>query len=255
LAEFDSYPAGTPSWVDLSTPDPAKAESFYGGLFGWEVKEQGPEAGGYAMFTKSGKNVAGIGPVMGEGQPTVWTTYVTVDDADATIAKAKEAGGVVFVEPMDVLDVGRMAVFSDPTGAVIAIWQPKTHQGAQLANEADTFCWNELRTRDADKAKSFYAHVFGWGATSEDFEGMSYTMWQRGDAPVGGMVELPLHTPSDIAPHWLVYFAVDDCDATVSKATSTGAQVTSPPTDTSAGRMATLQDPSGAAFAVIKPPS
>lgn len=255
MAEFESYEPGTPSWVDLTTADPDKAKSFYTQLFGWEVAEQGPEAGGYAMFTKSGKNVAGLGPVMDQGHPTVWTTYVSVEDADAVIAKAKEAGGVAFVEPMDVLDVGRMAIFADSTGAVIAVWQPRQHRGAQLANETGTLIWNELHTRDAEKAESFYAHVFGWGSQAEDFGGMKYTMWQRGDAPVGGMVEMDPQTSGEVPPHWLVYFAVDDCDATVSKASSSGATVVSPAVDSPAGRMATLLDPGGATFAVIKPAS
>src|SRR5580692_1107117 len=104
MATFDSYKPGQPSWVDLSTSDADASKRFYPGLFGWEVLEFGPEAGGYAMFTLGGKNVAGVGPIMMDGQPTAWTTYVNVPDADESIAKVKAAGGMVFVEPMDVLD-------------------------------------------------------------------------------------------------------------------------------------------------------
>src|SRR5579863_2756100 len=124
MPEFDSYPAGTPSWVDLATPDMKKSQSFYSAIFGWEVKDLGPETGGYAMFTKNAKQVAGVGPVLAEGQSSAWTTYVCVEDSDSTLASVKRAGGNAILKPMDILDVGRMTVFADPAGAVIATWQP-----------------------------------------------------------------------------------------------------------------------------------
>ena len=98
--------------------------------------------------------MAGAATIMMEGQPPAWTTYVSVEDADASIDKVKAAGGTVFVEPMDVLDVGRMAVFADPTGAAAAVWQPRRHIGAGLVNEPGALAWNELTTRDTAAAKS-----------------------------------------------------------------------------------------------------
>ncbi|HEY7622680.1 MAG TPA: VOC family protein, partial [Solirubrobacteraceae bacterium] len=111
MSERTSYEPGTPSWVDLSTPDVDASARFYGGLFGWEVEAAGPpeETGGYAMFKLRGRNVAGVGPIMQEGQPPVWSTYVSTDDADGAVARAQEAGGSVVVEPMQVMDAGRMA--------------------------------------------------------------------------------------------------------------------------------------------------
>ena len=119
-----------------SSPDVDAAVAFYGGLFGWVAPELPPEAGGYRMFEKDGIPVAGCGPIMMEGQPSAWTTYVSVADADATMARVTGAGGVIFVPPMDVLEAGRMAVFADTTGAACAVWQPKEHPGAGLVNEA-----------------------------------------------------------------------------------------------------------------------
>jgi uncharacterized protein len=252
MPKFDTYPAGTPSWVDLSSSDPAAAKGFYTELLGWTVDELGPEAGGYAMFQKGGLNVAGVGPIMGEGQPSAWMTYVTTDDADASVAAAKAAGATVLVEPMDVLDVGRMAVFADPAGGVIAVWQPKAHHGAQLANEPGTLCWNELQTRDEDAAKAFYAAVFGWGAETSDMGDMRYTEWKRGDDSVGGMLPMPAEVPAQVPPYWLAYFAVDDADATVEAAGKLGGATVVPATDIPPGRFAVLSDPSGATFAVIK---
>jgi predicted enzyme related to lactoylglutathione lyase len=252
MAEFSSYPPGTPSWVDLSTPDVPGAQAFYGRLFGWEVGDTGPEGGGYAMFLLRGKYVAGVGPLAMEGQPTAWTTYVCTDDADATVAKVKAAGGTVFVEPMDVLDVGRMAVFADSTGAALAVWQPRAHQGAQLANEPGAFCWNELQTRDTEAAKAFYRAVFGWDAHSSDAPGMAYTEWKRGDDTIGGMMDMPADVPPQVPPYWLTYFAVDDCDGTVAKAAELGGATLVAPMDIPPGRFAVLTDPSGAVFGVIQ---
>ncbi len=161
------YAPGTPSWVELSSPDTDAAAEFYGGLMGWSATEPGPaETGGYRMFQQDGKNIGGLMGHMQEGQPTAWATYVSVADADETAAKVKAAGGTAVVEPMDVMDIGRMAFFADPTGAVFGIWQPKTFTGADLVNEPGSLCWNEVLTRDADADKAFYPAVFGWVAAS-----------------------------------------------------------------------------------------
>jgi predicted enzyme related to lactoylglutathione lyase len=252
MPEFDSYPANTPSWVDLSAPDAEKSRSFYTSLFDWDVQETGPEAGGYAMFTKNGKLVAGLGPAMSPDQPSAWMTYVNVTDADATFGKAMKAGGTQIVEPMDVMDVGRMAIFADTTGAVIGLWQAGSHKGAELANESGAFCWNELQTRDIDKAKEFYNDVFGWGAETSEMGDMAYTEWKRGDTSIGGMMQMPAEVPSQMPAYWLVYFGVDDTDASVEKANKLGAVTHVEPVDIPAGRFAVLGDPSGAGFGIIK---
>jgi len=252
MAEFIEYEPGTPSWVDVSTSDLGASGAFYSKLFGWEAEDQGADAGHYTMFRMRGLNVAGMGQRMDENQPPAWTTYVTVRDADATVAKVREAGGAVFMEPMDVLDVGRMAVLADPTGAVFALWQPRAHQGAQLANEPDTFCWNELNTRDTAAAIPFYEAVFGWTAETNQMGPMTYTEWKVDGRTVAGMMDMPPDVPAEVPAHWLVYFAVSDCDATVANATSLGATTFMPPTDIPPGRFAVLGDPQGAVFAVIK---
>jgi len=252
VVEFQSYLPGTPSWVDLSSPDLAGAKAFYGALFGWEATEGSPEVGGYCMFRKGAKNVAGLGPVMDERQTPAWMTYVSVHSVDATLAKVTAAGGTVLVEPLDVLDVGRMAVLIDPTGAALALWQPRSHRGADLANEPGAFTWNELQTRDTETAKSFYQAVFDWGASTRHDGPVVYTEWKRGDDSVGGMMEMPAEVPPQIPAYWLVYFAVDDCEATVATATRLGGAALVAPMDVAPGRFAVLSDPTGAVFSVIK---
>jgi uncharacterized protein len=252
------YAPGTPSWVELSSPDADASASFYGQLLGWGTTEPGPvdQTGGYRMFQQDGQSVGGLMGHMQEGQPTVWATYISVADADAIAEKVKAAGGSVMVEPMDVMDIGRMAVFTDPTGAVFGVWQPKSFKGADLVNEPNSLCWNEVLTRDADAGKAFYPAVFGWDARRPQFEGApdSYTVWELDGSPVGGMMEMNDEWfPAEIPPHWSVCFAVADADATVAKARELGATITNEPMDMPIGRFAGLVDPQGASFTIMQP--
>jgi uncharacterized protein len=252
--EVERYDDGIPSWVDLGSPDLAKSRAFYSGLLGWETPEGPAEAGGYTVCLLRGKTVAGLGPKMNADMPTVWLTYVNVDDADATVAKVSANGGTVFMPPMDVMDVGRMAIFADPVGAVIGLWQPKSHLGAQLVNEPGALCWNELITTDLNASKAFYKAVFGWDASDMGPEGAPpvYTEWKLGERSVGGMMLKHGDMPADMPPNWGVYFAVDDTDVTVAKAQELGGTVAVPPTDIEPGRFAVLVDDVGAVFNVLK---
>ncbi len=250
------YAPGTPSWVELASPDTDAAAAFYRELMGWSATEPGPqETGGYRMFQQDGKNVAGLMSKMQPEQPTAWATYISVADADETAEKVKAAGGSVLVAPMDVMDIGRMAFFIDPTGAVFGVWQPKTFAGADLVNEPVSLCWNEVMTRDADADKAFYTAVFGWHAGRPGFEGApdSYTVWELSGKPVGGMMQMSDEMfPPQVPSHWGVCFAVADCDATVAKARDLGATVTVEPVDMPIGRFAGLIDPQGASFTVMQ---
>jgi uncharacterized protein len=254
------YAPGTPSWVELSTPDADASAAFYGAVMGWEATEAGPEqeTGGYRMFQQDGKNVGGLMRHMRAGQPTVWATYVSVADADETADKVKAAGGSVALEPMDVLDIGRMAFFADPTGAVFGVWQPKTFTGADLVNEPNSLCWNEVLTRDAEADEAFYPAVFDWVAGRPQFDNApeGYTVWELDGKPVGGMMQITdEYFPPEVPSHWSVCFAVADCDATVAKARELGATLTMEPMDTPIGRFAGLIDPQGASFTVMQAPA
>jgi predicted enzyme related to lactoylglutathione lyase len=250
-----AYEPGTPSWTDLMTPDPAAAKVFYTSLFGWDYVDEdtGMPDNPYIMASKNGKSVAGMGRQFDEekaqGIPPHWNTYVTVSDVDAATAKAKGLGASAFMEPMDVMDAGRMAVLADPAGAVFSLWQAKQHIGAELVNEHGTLTWNELITPDVDAAAKFYGDLFGWKAQTDDVGGgMMYTAFMLGDRTIGGAMKPPM---DGIPPNWGVYFAVDDTDATVATATKGGASVIMEPNDIPPGRMAVLTDPQGAVFSVL----
>ncbi|HEX7293500.1 MAG TPA: VOC family protein, partial [Solirubrobacterales bacterium] len=238
----------------LTTPDVEAAAEFYGALFGWEVPElaNSAEMGGYRRAKKGGKDVAGVYPLMEEGQPPAWATYVSVSDAAATAALIKENGGSVIVEPMDI-GMGHMAVFADPSGAVFGLWQPVTFAGAELVNEPGAFCWAELNTRDLDTARPFYGDVFGWTFEEKDMgDAGSYTTIDLSGDPVGGILNMTERgVPEQVPAHWQVYFAVEDTDATVEKAKAGGGNVMVEPIDIPIGRFSILVDPHGASFGVI----
>ena len=254
MSERTSYAPGTPCWIDLGTPDQDAAAEFYSALFGWSVEadENAEQTGGYRVAMLKDKAIGGVMKLMQEGQPPAWSSYICVEDADATVAKAREAGGAVVVEPMDVLDYGRMAFLTDPTGAFIGLWQPGRNIGAGLVNEPGALAWNELGTRDVAAAKAFYGAVFGWGFEDVDMGEMgAYTSIKLGDRSVGGMVDITGRMPDEVPANWLVYFAVDDPDASVEKVRELGGSVAFGPIDSLAGRLAMVTDPWGAAFAVV----
>jgi predicted enzyme related to lactoylglutathione lyase len=267
MSKMTSYAPGTPCWVDLAVTDVLDSAVFYGDLLGWEVPEQphGAEMGGYRRAQLDGDDVAGVMPIQQEGQPQAWSTYVAVEDAAATTAKVKEAGGNVIFEPMDVMDLGKMAGFSDPGGAFIGIWEPGTFAGATRVNEAGAICWNELGTRDPQGAKAFYNAVFGWTVAEHDMQRTEgeggpdkYIEFLRGGDghSIGGMMDITGFLPDQVPAHWLVYFGVADADAAVEKVKAAGGAVNFGPVTIPAGRFAVVSEPNApsAVFAVIAQP-
>jgi len=250
------WPDGTPCWVDLGTNDIAKAISFYSSQFGWDVQQGGPEMGGYSMAQLDGRNVAGIGPLMGPpGVPSAWSAYFGSHDVDATAAKVKSAGGQLLMEPMDVMDAGRMLVAADTTGATFGVWQAGKHTGAQVANVPGAFTWCEHMSSDFEGAKAFYAAVFGYEYGDMSSDGFSYaTLLINGQQVVGGIGAYPGGSDNPHQAFWGVYFGTTDTDKAVELATSHGGQVVRPATDSPYGRMAIVADNQGAVFSLISTP-
>ena len=252
------YVTGAPNWLDLGTPDIDGATSFYGGLFGWEFRPGPPEAGGYGFFQLEGRTAAAgmqTGPDQG---PPSWTVYFQTPDADATAKAAEQAHGSVLMQPMDVMDQGRMAILADKAGVPFGIWQPGRNKGLDVTQVPGTLCWVELYTADLPMAAYFYRATLGLETYAVDFPGGTYTTvlpdGQSEDSMFGGIVPLaddPLEAKE--GAYWMPYFEVADTDATVAKAQELGGRVRLPATTVpGVGRVAKLADPYGARFAVIK---
>jgi uncharacterized protein len=254
MPEYREHNPGTFCWNEVATTDPAAAKKFYSGLFGWTVKDYDMGPGGvYHMMQLRGLDVTGLYRLRDEqskqGVPAHWMSYVLVDSVDEGAKRAASIGGNVMGGPMDVGDFGRMAVVVDPTGAAFALWQARKKDGVRLANEPGAPCWNELITKNADAATTFYGKLFGWTAKAGD---QGYIHFAKGEQPVGGMLQIrPEMGP--LPSHWLTYFAVEDADRTVAKARQLGGKVMAELRDLpNVGRFAVLQDPQGPAFGVIK---
>jgi len=246
----DGYPEGVPSWADLATSDLEGAKNFYAKLFGWEFYNGGTDEMPYIMATKNGLAAAGIGVLMNENTPSVWSTYFAVDDADATVEKIKQSGGTIVMECMDIFDSGRMAFAADPTGAVFGIWQAREHTGAGIVNEHGALNWNELLSDNLDSAFEFYAAVFGHSFETAEMPNGPYTSISAGDRVVAGAMPKPM---PEIPNYWGVYFAVDDAPAAIATATSNGGQTTYGPMEIpDVGTFGGLVDPYGAHFTVIQ---
>jgi predicted enzyme related to lactoylglutathione lyase len=243
---------GVPNWVDLATADLADATRFYSELFGWTADVSGDDFGGYTTFLLNGLPVAGAGPLFGEGQPTAWSTYFAADDADAVAARVEAAGGKVLVAPFDVMDQGRMAAFLDPAGAPFSVWEAGMMRGAEVFNLPGALTWNELNTRDLDGSMAFYSAVFGWNFRNSAMDGLPYVVAKVAETPVCGLQPMiGDEWPTDMSPHWMVYFAVHDCDISAQHARALGGAVLQPPTSLPIGRYAVLTDPQGGMFAVL----
>ncbi len=238
-------------WAELSTSDGPGAKAFYTSLFGWEAVDNpmGPDMV-YTMLNLNGQSAGALYQDNSGKTPPHWETYVSVDDVEAAAARAKELGGTILAEPMDVMEFGRMAVVQDPTGAVFCMWQPKQHIGYTVINEPGSVCWNELYTRDTAAAATFYSGLFGYGAKQSEMP-MPYTELQLDGKSIAGMMNLgPEH--EGVPPHWNIYFTVANCDETYAKATQLGATTLMPPMDVpGVGKMAMMRDPQGAVFAFV----
>ncbi|HEX2467930.1 MAG TPA: VOC family protein [Solirubrobacterales bacterium] len=273
MPERDGYIPGVPCWIDTSQPDPEAALDFYSGLFGWEFESVMPEGsdGKYFIGRLRGGDVAAVGSIP-EPMPPVamWNTYIWVETADETAAKVRDSGGGVAMEPFDIPGSGRMAVFTDPEGALFCAWQAKGHKGARIVNEHGSLNFNGLNTRDVEGAKSFYGTVFGWETLALPGGFQAWKLPGYGDhlerndpglrervAEMGGpegfidvvasINPIPDDQP-DTPAHWGVTFAADDADATAEKAGELGGTVVAGPFDAPWVRMAVINDPQGATF-------
>ena len=256
--EVTSYRQGQPAWADLVTADVGWMIKFYHAVFGWEDRPQ-PTAGGpdYHMQLLDGVPVAAISRQPPEesrnGVPPYWNVFLAVDDVDAVAAATPAAGGEVLMPPANVMDAGRLAVLADPTGARLGLWQARNHPGAGRIHEPGAMSWSELQTHDPDRAAAFLHELLGVEATPRDgAEGSAgrspYLLLSVDGEPVGGISRIPQYR----SPSWVQYFEVADIDEAIAAATAQGGNVLAAPAEEAHGRFATVQDPQGAVFGIIR---
>jgi predicted enzyme related to lactoylglutathione lyase len=245
-----NHPNGSPCWVDIGVPDLRRATDFYTALFGWEINEGPPETGGYSMCLLDGAPVAALSPSQDpDAEAFSWTVYFAADDATATAKLIGDNGGTVVAGPMDIMGQGRVALAEDPSGARFGLWQGQAHTGAQTFGEPDSMCWTELSAPDSESARAFYSAALERPVEDMGVPGFDYATVKVGDDDVAGVWGVP-GEPA----HWTIYFAVDDADAAVARATAAGGSVVREAQDSPYGRFAIVADPFGAALAVMKLP-
>lgn len=255
--ENTNHPHGVFCWSELCTHNWAEGKHFYTELFGWGSDDQliGDDLY-YTMLQKQDDDIVAMYQMPEDqnksGVPSHWLAYIAVDDIDNVAEKAKQLGAEIIVGPHDVMDAGRMVLLNEPGGALFALWQGNKHKGCQRLNELNTPYWYELASRNSAKSRNFYCLLLGWESETKPMEGMDYTLFKVAGKPIAGMIEMTQEWPDDIPAHWMIYFAVADCDDTAIKAQQLGGEVCVPPTDIpEVGRFSVITDPQGAVFSIM----
>ena len=259
MAERAEYPPGTFSWVECATSDLDGATAFYENLFGWQhVDSPIDETNVYRMFQLGGKAVAAAFAQRDEershGIPPHWNNYVTVASVDDTAARVNTLGGNLLMDPFDVFDAGRMVAFSDPTGAILSLWEPRSSIGAERVNDPGSLTWNELSTSDVDKAKSFYSELFGWTHEDHGDDANQYTVIQNQGRMNGGIRPLgDEERRRGVPPNWMPYFTTTDIEQSIANIGELGGQVmVGPISPIGPSRIAVAADPQHAVFALFE---
>ncbi|RKH65637.1 VOC family protein [Corallococcus interemptor] len=252
MPAMTKHAAGTVSWVDLMAWDLPKAQDFYGALFGWTFQEGSKENGHYTMAFKGAHPVAALMPRPSDAPfPPIWNTYFAVESVDRSVARLKELGGKVMMEPMDVMDAGRMAFCTDNTGAPFGFWQPNQFHGSGLVNEPGAMAWFEGKTHDGAKAVAFYKDLFGMTADKMPDDRMQYWVLKKDGSEAAGVMQLDDKTSANVPAHWMITFSVANTDEAATTVSAKGGKVIMQPFDSPYGRIAIVADPGGAAFGII----
>jgi predicted enzyme related to lactoylglutathione lyase len=230
----------------LKTSDPVRAARFYSSLLGWDAQPATPE---HTFLQCGGKIVASMQSIP-RGHDA-WIPHVCVDALDRTIDTAT-ALGATLLDVTTVAGVARMATLRDREAAVFGLWQPDAHTGAEQMDMPGSIWWIEVLARDAAVARDFYGTLFGWNARETSFEPFaSYTVFERPGNQEGGLLEI--QTGWEIEPTWNTIVSVDDCDATMSRATQLGGEMGFVHTVPKHGRIGSIFDPGGAFLALRGP--
>jgi predicted enzyme related to lactoylglutathione lyase len=255
---MSGFSEGAPCWADVSLPDLAAGQRFYGELFGWTFQDQGEKYDHYTMAQRDGRDAAALMAKMNPSMPTAWSVYLASDEVGKTAAQIREAGGQVVFGPDAVGDSGVMMGVLDPGGSYLGVWQPGRHTGFGIVNEPGAYCWTENHTRAVDAVDSFYKTVFGYESQQigdgVHFDYLVNSLPTVPEGPISGRMKRPADGPAEEAgapSAYQVFFAVEDCDAAAATVRRLGGQVRQEPKDSPYGRVAGVTDDQGAAFSII----
>ncbi|HXU69846.1 MAG TPA: VOC family protein [Polyangia bacterium] len=249
-------------WRELMTGDVARAVQFYTRLFGWKTEVMDMGTMKYTIVKNGDKQVGGIyqTPPEARGTPPNWLGYVSVDNVDGACEKAVKLGAKIMMPPMDIPNVGRWAVLTDPQGAAVAPFRGnQAPQPTPTRAQPGEFCWDELMTNDVAGAVKFYTQLFGWAAVEHDMGAHGkYTLFKKQGTEkdqnvpgLGGAMAMPKDAKHP--PYWMHYIEHADVDKGAAMARELGGQMFVPPTDIpNIGRFSVFADPTGAHFALYK---
>ncbi|MGH3940550.1 MAG: VOC family protein [Pseudonocardiaceae bacterium] len=256
MFEDGSFIPGSACWIDVSTTDPAGSREFYASLFGWTYRiDPDSHSGQYATALLYDLPVAGLaGTAVPRGRPARWRLYLNSANVSHTAMVIQKSSGQLLNGPTDAPGGGSMVVGMDPTGGEIGFWQPATTWIFHTV-EPGSLVWADLNTQDGQRADEFFATLFGYRQQQiGDVTEMDYTVWSLGDYTLLGRFTIDKDEYSDTPAYWMIYFAVDPetgTDDTVNRVIELGGQVNVYPFDSTFGRTAVVQDPSGAVFSLI----
>jgi len=265
---FDLPPITTPPsgehhdgqiiWHDLETTDLARAEAFYKGLFGWELREYRSGAGTYVVAMNAGQPIAGMlqrAVHEGEERPSAWLPFVSVPDVDGAVSLARRHAALVLADPQNRAQRGRQALIRDPDGLALALENSSSGDPTQAPAPPGAWAWTALFARDPAGTAVFFQQTFAYrvlGApTSAGFERI---VLSSGDRPRISIDPLP--DPSwPQAGAWVGFVRVPDVADAVARALALGGRVlVEAQANKDGAQTAILADPTGARFGVQQPP-
>lgn len=242
-------PLGTPARLELATTDLGAAAEFYARLLGWTLDAEDTPAGRHVVAVTDAGPVGGMtaSPQAQGGPPPAWSPFFGVADVAGTVDRACRLGATPLQPPTEVHGGSRLAVVADPAGALVGFVEP--HGDPMAWGSSGAAAWVEMQSRDVEASARFYAEVLEWvpGPPSD-----GYRVFARGGEQVAGLMPMPPEVPDGVPSYWLVYFAVDDLDATCGRAGGLGGGLVVPPMTAGDMRFAVLEDPAGAVFAVLQ---
>lgn len=244
-------------WYELLAKDAEAAQAFYGSILNWTYADSGQESVDYRIINAGENSVGGLMEITADmaanGARPTWLGYILVDDVDKCVESIGHAGGKAMMPAMDVPNVGRIAMVTDPQGAVLYVMKPAM-EGESLAFAFDHprvghCAWNQLATSDQKEAWHFYGTRFGWLKEGEmDMGGMGAYEFIRH----GGMIGAMMPVQGSMPPHWMQFFRVPDIDVAKAAVETGGGAVLHGPDQIPGGDYSMVcTDPQGALFGLV----